>query len=470
MQSTPSRRNAAPTAPPEQIGWPVWRLALVIVFGAFTSGLDASLANIGLDTIGTDLHVGLATVQWVASGYLLALAVSLPLAGWLGRRLGVGRLWLLALGAFVVASGLCAAAPDVGSLVVLRVVQGLAGGLLIPAGQTVLGQAVGPRRLGRVMATLGIAVSLGPALGPVLGGLILHSASWRWLFAINVPIGVVGLLLGLRHVPRGERGRTVPLDRAGLAMISTGLPLVVFGLTEWGSADTPLAVTGWAPLLAGALALVAFVRHAGRRPDPLIDLSLFRNGVFAAATAASGLTGMLMFGSALLLPLWFQLAHGDDVITTGLHLLGMGVGTAVALPLVGRLVDRYGGGIVAGVGAAATLACAVTFAVAPVTMNPGTVQALLVAMGIATAFAAVPTGIAAFAAVASEQLGDATTTVSIALRVGGALGSALFPVVVAGRLAGGAEAAFQTAFWVMAAVAVLTLGAAVLLTVALRAR
>ncbi|WP_163549006.1 MFS transporter [Candidatus Frankia nodulisporulans] len=215
----------------DRIGWPVWRLAGVIVFGAFASGLDASLANIGLKSISSDLGSTLATTQWVTSGYLLALAVSLPLSGWLGRRYGPGRVWLASLVAFTVASGLCAAAPTVSGLIALRVLQGLAGGLLIPAGQTVLGRAVGSARLGRVMATLGIVVAVAPALGPVIGGLILHGGSWRWLFAINLPIGAAGLALGLRYLPRGERGRAPHLDWPGLLLISTGLPALVYALT-----------------------------------------------------------------------------------------------------------------------------------------------------------------------------------------------------------------------------------------------
>lgn len=212
-----------------RLGWPVWRLALVIVFGAFASGLDTSIVTIGLPAIGRDLRAALPETQWVATAYLLALAVSLPLAGWLGRRVGVGRLWLGALAAFTAASVLCAAAPTLAALVALRAAQGLAGGLLIPAGQTVLGQAVGAHRLGRVMATLGVAVSVAPALGPVVGGLLLDpntwhwlgdsgpahwlaggAGAWRWLFAVNLPVGAAGLVLRLRYVPRGRtvgRGR-----------------------------------------------------------------------------------------------------------------------------------------------------------------------------------------------------------------------------------------------------------------------
>lgn len=433
------------------VDWPVWRLCWVIVFGAFAAHLDGSLVNIGLDIIGRDLHAGLAEVQWVASGYLLALAVSLPLTGWLSRRIGAGRLWLAALAAFTVASVLCAAAPTIELLIGLRIVQGLAGGLLLPAGQTVLGKAVGPARLGRVMATTGIVVSLGPALGPVIGGLMLDAVSWRWLFAINLPIGLVGLLLGLRYVPRGEPEPPRPLDWSGLLLISAGLPLTVYGFTEIGAG-------GFSPTLPiGLVFLVVFVIAAVRRRHPLLDLRLYRNRVYVAASFASAATGMLMFGSALLFPLYFQIAYGAGVLETGLRLLTLGGGTAVCLPLVGRLIDRYGGGAVSLFGCVWVLVLSLPFAFLGTRLDPLLVMGLLVLLGGSLAFAVVPTSTAAYKTVRPDQLPDATTQVNIVMRIGGALGAALFAVTLARGLTGGADSAFRGSFWVMvlaAAVAV----------------
>src|SRR5699024_7302291 len=228
-------KRQAETTDTQPIGWPVWRLAWVIVFGAFAGGMDASLANIGLETIASDLHATLDRVQWVSNAYLLALAVSLPSCAWLSRKVGAGRLWLVALAVFTLTSGLCAVAWNVDALIVLRVAQGLSAGVLIPAGQTILGQAVGPERLGRVMSILGIVVSLAPALGPVFGGLVLAWWTWPWLFLINVPIGIAGLIMGLRLVPRGSPEPGTSLDRLGFAYIGVSLPLLVYGLTRWGA-------------------------------------------------------------------------------------------------------------------------------------------------------------------------------------------------------------------------------------------
>jgi EmrB/QacA subfamily drug resistance transporter len=480
-------RGAAVEAPAGRrdagLGWPVWRLALVIVFGAFASGLDASIVTIGLPAIGRDLRAALPETQWVATAYLLALAVSLPLAGWLGRRIGVGRLWLAALAAFTAASVLCAAAPTLAALIALRAAQGLAGGLLIPAGQTVLGQAVGAHRLGRVMATLGVAVSVAPALGPVVGGLLLDTATWpglaawRWLFAVNLPVGAVGLLLGLRYVPRGRRGRrgaagpasaesgsagpgaAGPLDWRSLGLVSVGLPLTVYGLTALAGREPVGRVV--VPLVVGAVALVVFAVRGRRVADPLVDLGLLRDGVFAAATVTAGFGGAVMFGSGLLVPLYLQLGHGWSPRASGLHLLGLGGATAVALPVVGRLVDRYGGGPVAVAGAALVTACTVPFAVLPVTVDVLVVHALLAPLGAAIALAAVPPGVAAYQAVPPGKLPDATTIVNIVQRIGGALGGAAFTLVLA-------AAGFHAAFWAMAGAGAAALVAATWLAVASR--
>jgi len=437
-------------SPEPGISWQVWRLAWVIVFGAFASGLDASLANIGLKTISSDLDSDLATTQWVASGYLLALAVSLPLAGWLGRRYGPGRVWLVALAAFTVASGLCAAAPNINSLLALRVMQGLAGGLLIPAGQTVLGKAVGSVRLGRVMASLGIVVTVAPALGPVIGGLILHGASWRWLFLINLPIGLVGMVLGVRYVPRGEPGQAARLDWVGLLLVSTGLPALVYAFTSWGDRGTPLHPVILGMLVLGIGTLAAFAARSGRRRDPLLDVGLLRrNRVYASATVATGFTGMILFGSGLVFPLYFQAGRGQSVLATGVSLLGLAGATALILPYTGRLTDRHGGGVVSAIGCALVVAASVTFALLPLDASTVVVQLTLALFGVSTAFAAVPPIIAAYKTVTAQALSDATTTVNIVQRVGGALGGALFAVVIARSLPHDPQRAFHHAFWLV---------------------
>jgi EmrB/QacA subfamily drug resistance transporter len=451
----------------EKLGWPLWRMALVIVFGAFMSGLDASVANIGLNTIRTDLHTSLDQVQWVTNGYLVALATSLPVCGWLGKKIGAGRLWLAALAVFTATSGLCAAAPGIDPLIALRLAQGLAAGLLIPAGQTILGQAVGPARLGQVMATAGIAVGAAPAVGPFIGGLVLHALSWRWLFLINLPIGAVGLALGWRFVPRGCRGEAPPLDWPGLAAISAGLPLLVYALTIWGATGTLAATPVIVPLALGAGALTAFCLRTLHCKGPLMDLRLYRSPVYAAASAAAATSGVLLFGTSLLFPLYFQLLHDQSVIGTGLRLLSLGGGTALTAPVSGRLTDRYGGGAVALCGGLLAVAVTVPFAVIGAHASAVLVQAMLAMLGVAIGLTTVPPGVAAYKTVRPSQLPDATTQVNIVQRAGGALGGALFTVILANGLPHGTGHAFHTTFWRLTGSAILALGSAAALQVTL---
>jgi EmrB/QacA subfamily drug resistance transporter len=464
--ATPGQR--VPDADPPRIGWPQWRLAWVIVFGAFASGLDASIANLGLETIRVDLHAGLAQVQWISSGYLLALAVSLPSCAWMSRRIGAGRLWLTALAVFTTASGICAAAPDITALIGLRVVQGLAAGLLIPAGQTIIGQAVGTSRLGRVMATLGIVVSLAPAAGPIVGGLILHWLSWRWLFLVNLPVGSIGLLLGLRLVPRGSPGAAPAMDWPGFAAIGSGLPLLVYALARWGSTGTLTTGSVLIPLILGIIGVALFLRHTRGQAHPLLDLRLYRDRIYTAASAAAWSTGLLVFGGGLLYPLYFQALYGDDTITTGLRLLSISGGTLLALPFIGRLTDRYGCGIVTVFGALGTAAAALPFIVLTTSASPILVQVLLVLFGAALMFAAVPPTIAAYKTVSPGRLPDATAQVNILQRIGGSLGTALFAVVLARNLPAGTVHAFRIAFCCQAVAALAVLGCALWLRLALR--
>ncbi|WP_052674821.1 DHA2 family efflux MFS transporter permease subunit [Amycolatopsis orientalis] len=450
-----AQRRAEAAPPPDKVPAEAWRMAWVIVLGAFMTMLDTTVLAVGAETLTQELGAGIASVQWVFTAYLVALAIALPLCGWLSRRFGAGRVWLMSLAAFTVASALCALAGNVGWLIGLRVLQGLAAGLLLPAGQTVLGQAVGPARLGRVMGTLGIVMSVGPTFGPVLGGVLLRGLSWEWLFLINIPVGVVALVLGLRLVPRGEKGAAARPDWLGFLLVSLGIPALLYGLTTWGEGGAEFGVGVLVPLVAGIALLVLFIRRSWGRADAVMDLTLFRSRVYTAAVALSFFAAPALFGALFLLPLYFQVLGGNGVIETGLLLMSLGVGTAIALPVSGRLTDRYSAGLVAAWGSAATLATTVPFAIGGFPPDGVVVQILLVARGLAVAFLLLPATTAGYAAVTKEQLPDAVAQINIVSRVGGAAGTALFAVVLANLLPSGTAMAFRVTFWWLTAAAVI---------------
>jgi EmrB/QacA subfamily drug resistance transporter len=370
-------------------------------------------------------------------------------------------MWLAALAAFTLTSAACAAAGNVETLIALRIAQGIAAGLLIPAGQTILGQAAGPGRLGRVMATLGLAVGLAPALGPVVGGLILDRASWPWLFLINVPIGLVGLVLGWRLIPRGTLEPGARLDRLGLLLVTAGVPALVYGLTAWGEQGSLVTPGVLIPIAGGGILLALFVRHARRHPNPILDLRLFRLPTFAAASVTTFANGAAMFGAFLLLPLYFQIGRGQEPLETGILLIGLSVGTAVTMPFVGSIIDRIGSGVVSVAGGLATIATTAPLVFLPLDTGDLTIQVLLFARGVALALAIMPPTVAAYEAVTQRQLPDATSQINVFQRVGGAIGGSLLAVTVAGTLGSGTAAAFQLSFAVLTGFSALSLSASI---------
>ncbi|MCF8588837.1 DHA2 family efflux MFS transporter permease subunit [Gordonia liuliyuniae] len=450
----------------DRIDRATWKLCWVVVLGAFATGLDSSIVNIGLDSITTELHSTLSTTQWIVSGYLLALAVSLPAAGWLGRRYGSGPVWLTALGFFTAASLACAVASTPEGLITARIAQGLAGGVLIPTGQTILGAAVGPRRLGRVMGVLGIAASAAPAIGPLVGGLILHSLPWPWLFAINVPIGIVGIMLGRKMLPCSRPSDPGPMHWTGLASISAGLALVVLATSRWGDAGRldPATV---AIAACAAAALATFVVATRRTAHPLLNLSLYRLPAFRAGSIAAACSGALVFGSGVVHALYFQLGHGQNPLHAGMSLIGVAAATAITAPAAGRWIDRHGPAPAALVGGCLAVATTLPLAITPLDLPTPVVQLVLVAYGASVSLVAIPAGVTAYAAVPSTNLADAITQVNILQRIGGSLGGAVCAVLIASHTAD-LPTGFRLAFGALVVGAVGSLLAALLIASATR--
>jgi EmrB/QacA subfamily drug resistance transporter len=431
------------TAPP--IPRTVWIASGVMALGGFLGNMDGSIVAVGLETMRLRLGVSLIEIQWVATAFLLGLSAALPLTPWLVRKLGAGRLWLWALAAFLLTSVACALAPDAGTLIAFRAVQGMTAGVMVTAGQTVIGLAVGPERLGRTMGTLGLVVGLAPVVGPSVGGLLLAHFSWPVLFWLNLPIGLVAFGLALKYVPRGDRGQPPPVDWPGLLLVSLGLPLLVYTLTEL---DAVLAAVG-------ALALALFVWRSLRVRHPVLNLRLAARPVMGSALASVLLAGAGMFGAVLLLPLWFQVRLGAGPAEAGVLLAPMGLATTAFVLVAGRLADRHGGGTVALTGALVVLASTVPMP----WLGPDTpmwlIQALLVVRGAGLGLSILPASTAAYASVEAGELGHATALVNIVLRVGGAAGGALCVIVLSRGLLTGPATGFGWAFGVLGVICVL---------------
>ena len=213
----------APTA--DGLTREILALAVVVVLGSIMTILDATIVNVALPTLGQDLHASISTIQWVATAYLLAFASVIPLTGWLSGRFGAKAVWLASLGLFMVGSLLAGLSPSIGALIGARVVQGLGGGMIMPLGQSMLAQVAGPKRMGRVMSIIGVPMLLAPVFGPLIGGALIGAASWRWIFFVNLPVGLLAIALAVRLLPAGGHRSTRRLDVPGAVLLSGGLAL-----------------------------------------------------------------------------------------------------------------------------------------------------------------------------------------------------------------------------------------------------
>ena len=455
----------------------VIRVAMVIVLGSIMSILDTTIVNVALDTLHRRLHSPLSDIQWVITGYLLSLATVIPLTGWASRRFGAKRVYVSSLILFTAGSALCGLASSANELIAFRVLQGIGGGMIMPVGQMILADTAGPARMGRVMSITGVPTMLGPILGPTIGGLILQSISWRWIFYVNVPIGALALFLSLRVLPVAATSRERPprLDVTGLLLMATGMPALTYGLSEIGITGGFSSARVLVPLFAGIALLAVFVLHALRVPNPLLDLRLFRRRTYAAASVVMFFLGGALFGALILLPLYFQQLRHVSVIDTGLLLGPQGIGMAAVMPFVGRLTDRIGGGPLVIGGVLTTVVAGIPLGLIGAHTSYVWLSAVMVVRGVGIGFAFMPAFVSAFVALERHELPDAAPQLNVMMRVGGSIGTAVLAVVLsrallsAAHTPAGIAGAFGSAFWWSAGLSAVALIPAYLLLRAERA-
>jgi EmrB/QacA subfamily drug resistance transporter len=437
---------------PSKIERHVWVISGVVILGMIMSILDTTIVNVALRTLGHDLHSSIAQIQWVITGYLLSLAAVIPITGWAARRYGAKRVYLTSLVLFTMGSALCAIATSTTALVLFRVLQGLGGGMIMPVAQLIMAQVAGPKRMGRVMGVVAMPAMLGPILGPVVGGTILQSLHWSWIFLVNVPIGVIAFALGWRMLPHTDSGDAGRLDVVGLALLSTGATGVVYGLSELGSHSSLTAPTVVWPTFIGLTLVVLFCWHALRVERPLLDVRLYANRIFAAASLTTFALGAALFGAMILVPLYYQEVRHESLIATGLLVGPQGLGMLVAMPVAGRLTDRFGGGRVALFGVSVLCLSTIPLAFIGASTSILGISVILLVRGVGIGFSFMPAMTAAFASLRSDQLSDATPQMNVLQRVGGAIGTAVLAVVLqreSGHLASTAHLAhaFNIAYW-----------------------
>jgi EmrB/QacA subfamily drug resistance transporter len=424
---------------------------LALIVGGIAAILDSTMLTLALHTLVVGLHSTDGTIQWVTTGYLLAMAVAIPTTGWAESRWGGKRVWMAALVLFVLGSGLCALAWSDTSLIGFRVLQGFAAGLIFPLMQTLGVKAAGGRASPKLIAVVSLPLAIGPILGPVIGGVILDWLDWRWLFLVNVPVIAVGLLLAGRLLPadRPDPAARARLDVIGLVLLAPGLGGILLGLSNLAD-DGGIDHYGvLLPLAAGIALLIAFCGWAlapGAR-QPIVDIRLL--GLRSLGTAATVLfgAGAAIYAAMFLLPLYYQQVRGETVLHAGLLLIPQGVGSLAARAVVGTLVARLGARLVTIASFLLTAAATAPFAFAGPHTNLWLLGTVLLIRGFGIGTVLVPPMSVAYQDVGLADVPHATMNTRITQQVGAAFGTAIVALALQSLLGHGATSAFQDAFW-----------------------
>ncbi|MCU1528530.1 MAG: family efflux transporter permease subunit [Frondihabitans sp.] len=431
----------------------VMRVAMVLIVGGLAVVFDTTIVGVALHTLARELHTSVSTIQWVSTGYLLALGVTVPLVGWAQNRFGGKRLWMFALAVFLGGSIGSSLAWSAASLIAFRVVQGVGGGLMLPLMATLVMQAAGGKSLGRTMSVVTLPAVLGPILGPVLGGVILNWLDWRWLFSVNVPFCVVGFVLAWKLLPTDLPTARRPLDVLGLVLLSPGIVGILYGLSNASKTDGFARADVLTPMLIAVAFLLAFTIYARARGErALVDVRLFAHRSVASASALLFLSGASLYGAMLLLPLYFQDVRGVDALGAGLLLAPQGIGTLFSRTLAGRLTDAVGAKWVTLIAFAIVGVATIPFAFATASTNEWILMAALLVRGFGLGAVTIPLMTAAFVGLERSDVPNASIITRIAQQVGGSFGVALLAVILDGavaQLTSGASSAtaFDQAFW-----------------------
>ncbi|SBT41825.1 DHA2 family efflux MFS transporter permease subunit [Micromonospora auratinigra] len=425
-----------PVATSDKLDAAVFKVAGVVVLGAIMSILDVTVVSVALPTFQSEFGASYARVAWTMTGYTLALATVIPLSGWAADRFGTKRLYMTALALFTIGSGLCATADSIGELIGYRVVQGLGGGMLMPLGMTIMTRAAGPHRIGRLMAVLGIPMLLGPIGGPILGGWLIDTASWHWIFLINLPIGVVALAYAWLALPKDAPEPSESFDFLGMLMLSPGLALFLYGVSSLPEAGTVSDNDVWLPMLIGAVLVVSFVIYSFRTRHPLLDLRLFRNRNLSVAAFSLFVFIIAFMGAGLLFPSYFLQIRGEDTLTAGLLMAPQGIGAMLTMPVAGMLADRVPVGRTVPFALVLIAAGFFTFTQVDPHTSYWLLCGSLFVMGLGMGATMMPIMTSALKTLHAAEVARGSTLVNILQQIGGSIGGAVMSVILTSELNG----------------------------------
>jgi MFS transporter, DHA2 family, multidrug resistance protein len=417
-----------------------WAIALVVTMATFMEVLDTSIANVSLPHIAGNLSVSQDESTWVLTSYLVSNAVVLPISGWLSTRIGRKRFYMTCVGLFTLSSFLCGIAPTLGSLIFFRVLQGIGGGGLGPSEQAILADTFPPAKRGMAMAVYGMAVVLAPAIGPTLGGFITDNFSWRWVFFINIPVGLMSLLLTNRvvtdppHLKWAREHRNRSIDWWGLGLIATGLGCLEYVLDKGQEDDWfhSSAIVGFS--IVSAVSLISFVIWEWSHDNPIVDLRMFQRRSFAVANVLMLTLGVALFGSTVLLPQYLQVLMGYTAEQSGMALSPGGFAVIALLPLVGRLVSKVDVRALITIGFLSLSASLFYMAhKIDLQMDFGTAVELRTLQMAGLAFLFVPIQTVSYAGVAPQKFNQVSGIMNLSRNMGGDIGIAFVTTLIARR-------------------------------------
>ena len=410
--------------------WPYKKIvAVTFVVSVFMDVLDVTIVNVALKTIGEKFGASETGLEWVVTGYILSLAVWIPASGWLGDRIGTKRVFLFALAMFTLGSGLCGLSWNIGALIAFRVVQGIGGGMLVPVGTAMLYRAYPPNERARASAVLSIPSVLGPALGPVLGGVITTHTSWRFIFLINVPIGIMAFIFGLLYLQESSEPTAGSFDFRGFVLSAAGFSLVIFGLSEiprrgWSS---PVSII---PTAAGLVVIAVLVLYSLRPSAPMLAFRLYANRAFRSANIV-GFVGMGAFiGSVFVIPLFLQLYRGLSPQESGFATFTQALGFISVSRFVGLAYMRLGPRRLMVAGLALSALINLNFLWVDEHTNLWWIRLIMFGRGLCLPLLFIPLQASAFATISMADTGRASSIFSTSRQLASAVGVAILGAIL----------------------------------------
>src|ERR1700753_3767888 len=412
-----------------------WAVALTVTIATFMEVLDTSIANVALPHIAGTLGASQEEATWVLTSYLVSSAIVLPISGWLSTRFGRKRFYMTCVALFTACSLLCGLAPTLPFLILARILQGIGGGGLAPSEQAILADTFPVEQRGQAFALYGMAVVAAPAIGPTLGGWITDNFNWHWIFFINLPIGVLSLLLSNRMVEDPpylvkERAKANPIDKMGLGLVAIGVGCLEFVLDkgqekDWFG-DRAITVT----FLLAISTLAFFVWWEWRHPDPIVDLKLLKNRNFGTAVGFQFILGSVLFSTTVLIPQFLQGLMGYTAERAGMAFSAGALVLMVMMPVAGKLVSQMDARLMVSIGFLATSLALYNMTRIDLDINFGTIVLWRVLQILGLSFIFIPISTLNYVGVPPGKNNQISSFSNFARNFGGSMGTALLTTVL----------------------------------------